>query len=55
MVMGGKFCPIKDNKKNQDNQSEIRKLNNDRNSCTGNSRHVNIRNFFVKDRVDNGK
>ena len=25
---------------------------NGRNSCTGNSRHINIRYFFVKDRVD---
>ena len=36
----------------QDNQSTIRMLNNGRNSCTGNSRHVHIRYFFVKDRVD---
>ena len=26
---------------------------NGRNSCTGNSRHINIRYFWVKDRVDN--
>ena len=25
---------------------------NGRNSCTGNSRHINIRYFFVKDRFD---
>ena len=25
---------------------------NGRNSCTGNSRHIDIRYFFVKDRVD---
>jgi len=25
---------------------------NGRNSCTGNSRHINIRYFFVKDRID---
>ena len=36
----------------QDNQSTIRILNNGRNSCTGNYRHVHIRYFFVKDRVD---
>ena len=29
--------------------------NNGRNSCTGNSRHINIRYFFVKDRVDKGE
>ena len=30
-------------------------LKNGRNSCTGNSRHINIRYFFVKDRVDKGE
>ena len=25
---------------------------NGRNSCTGNSRHINIRYFFIKDRID---
>ena len=43
---------IKDNILHQDNQSNIRTLKNDRNSCTRNSRHVYIRHFFVKDRVD---
>ena len=28
---------------------------NGRTSCTGNSRHINIRYFFVKDRVDSGE
>jgi len=28
---------------------------NGRNSCTGNSRHIDIRYFFVKDRVESGK
>jgi len=36
----------------QDNQSSIKMGKNGRNSCTGNSRHVNIRFFFVKDLVD---
>ena len=36
----------------QDNQSAIKMERNGRNSCTGNSRHVHIRYFFVKDRVD---
>ena len=27
-------------------------LKNGRNSCTGNSRHIHIRHFFVKDRID---
>ena len=26
---------------------------NGRNSCTGNSRHINIRYFWMKDRIDN--
>ena len=28
---------------------------NGRISCTGNSRHINIRYFFIKDRVDKGE
>ena len=43
---------IKNNTLFQDNQSIILMLKNGRNSCTGNSRHINIRCFFVKDRVD---
>ena len=39
----------------QDNQSTILMLKNGRNSCTGNSRHIHIRYFFVKDRVDKGE
>ena len=30
-------------------------LKNGRNSCTGNSKHIHIRYFFVKDRVDKGE
>ena len=36
----------------QDNQSAIKMETNGRNSCTGNSRHVHIRFFFTKDRLD---
>ena len=36
----------------QDNQSAIKMERNGRNSCTGNSRHVHIRFFFTKDRLD---
>ena len=43
---------IADNILYQDNQSTIRMLKNGRNSCTGNSRHIHIRHFFVKDRID---
>ena len=39
----------------QDNQSAIRMARNGRNSCTGNSRHIDIRYFFVKDRLDKGE
>ena len=39
----------------QDNQSAIRLEKNGRNSCTGNSRHIDIKYFFVKDRVDKGE
>ena len=40
---------IKQNVVYQDNQSAIRMEKNGRNSCMGNSRHINIRYFFVKD------
>ena len=39
----------------QDNQSAIKMERNGRNSCTGNSRHIDIRYFFIKDRVKSGK
>ena len=37
----------------QDNESAVRLEKNGRNSCTGNSRHIDIKYFFVKDRIDN--
>ena len=43
---------IKNNVVYQDNESAMLMEKNGRNSCTGNSRHVNIRYFFVKDRID---
>ena len=36
----------------QDNQSAMILEINGRNSCTGNSRHIDIKYFWVKDRVD---
>ena len=39
----------------QDNKSAILMERNGRNSCTGNSRHINVRYFFVKDRIDKGE
>ena len=52
MFMDKQGYTIKNNVLYQDNQSTILMLKNGRNSCTGNSRHINIRHFFVKDRVD---
>ena len=52
MFMSMHEYTIKNNVLYQDNQSTILMLKNGRNSCTGNSRHIHIRYFFVKDRVD---
>ena len=46
---------IKTNVVFQDNQSAIKMEKNGRNSCTGKSRHIDIRYFFTKDRVDKGE
>ena len=46
---------VKHNTLFQDNESAIKMEKNGRNSCTGNSRHVDIRFFFVKDRIDKGE
>ena len=43
---------IKNNVIYQDNELAILMEINGRNSCTGNSRHINIRYFWIKDRVD---
>ena len=43
---------LQDNILFQDNQSAIKMEVNGRRSCTGNSRHVHIRHFFVKDLID---
>ena len=40
---------LKSNVLYQDNQSTIKMEVNGRNSCTGNSRHIDIQYFFVKD------
>ena len=52
MFMTMQGYEVKNNVLYQDNQSTILMLKNGRNSCTGNSRHINIRYFFVKDRID---
>ena len=46
---------LKSNLIHQDNQSTMKMEVNGRTLCTGNSRHVNIRYFFIKDRVDKGE
>ena len=46
---------IKSNVIFQDNQSAMKMERNGRTSCTGNSRHIHIKYFFVKDRVDKGE
>jgi hypothetical protein len=52
MFMKKQGYDIKKNILFQDNKSTIRMLKNGRASCTGNSRHIDIKHFFVKDRVD---
>jgi hypothetical protein len=39
----------------QDNKSAILMEINRRNSCTGNSRQINIRYFWIKDKVNSGE
>ena len=39
----------------KDNQRAMRMKKNERNSCTGNYRHINIRYFFAKYRIDKGE
>ena len=55
MFLEGQGYGIKDNVVYQDNKSAILMETNGRNSCTGNSRHINVRYFFIKDRVDKGE
>ena len=43
---------VHDNILFQDNQSAIKMEANGQRSCTGNSRHVNIHHFLVKDLID---
>ena len=55
MFMDPQGYKIKKNILLQYNQSTISMENNGRASCTGNSRHIHIRYFFVKDIFDKGK
>ena len=55
MFMGAQRKEIKNNIIYQDNQSAIRLERNRQNVCTENSRHIHIRYFFQKDRIDKGE
>ena len=46
---------IKDNDLYQDNMSAMRMEKNERKSAGQKSRHINIRYFFIKDKVQNGE
>ena len=52
MFMREQGYEIRENTIYQDNESAIRMEKNGRQSCTSNSKHVDIRYFFVKDRVE---
>ena len=49
--MKGQGYEFKKNVVYQDNQSAMKMEINGRHSCTGNSRHIDVRYFFTKDRV----
>ena len=51
-AQGYELC---DNVVHQDNQSAMKMEINGRNSCAGNSRHIDIRFFFTEDRGDKGE
>ena len=55
MFMNAQGYEIKNNTVYQDNQSAMKMETNGRNSCTRNSWHINVRYFFVKDRINNEK
>ena len=52
LFLGAQGYTIEHNVLFQDNESAIKMETNGRNSCTGNSRHIEIKYFWVKDRVD---
>jgi hypothetical protein len=59
-IWGGRFLEyqgyyLKKNNVHQDNQSAMKMERNGRSSCGQKSRHIDIRYFFVKDRVDKGE
>jgi len=52
-IMEAQGYSLKDNVIYQDNKSAILMEINGRNSYTGNSRHINMKYFWIKDRVNN--
>jgi hypothetical protein len=55
MFLAAQGYEMKNNTVYQDNMSTIKMLKNGRNLCTGNSRHINVIYYFVKDRINKGK
>ena len=55
MFMSAQGYGIENNVIYQDNKSAICIDKNGRNSCSGNSRYIPIRYFFVKDRIDKSR
>ena len=47
--------PLDENNLQQDNQSSTKMERNGRSSCGQKSRHIDIRYFFLKDRIDSGE
>ena len=55
MFLKSQGYEMRNNTVYQDNKSAILMEKNGRNSCTGNSRHINVHYFFVKDQIDKGE
>ena len=55
LFMGAQGYDIRQNILFQDNQSAIKMEKNGKKSCTGHSRHIDIRYFFTKGRVESNK
>jgi len=54
MFLEAKGYVINENKFYQDNKSAMRLETNGRKSCGQKSRHIDIRHFFIKDRIASG-
>ena len=55
LFMESQGYDIKQNILFQDSQSEIKMDKNSNKSCTGNSRHIYIRYYFSKDKIESNK